>query len=175
MRREGAIGAAAFLALAAALGMSLQPGSRQTATEGSHGKGVAIRNSGAGTACDELQKHLEEFLNTEGRLSPTPCKGGNTTLLPPKDRMDLKFVITTLPDPLHTHLAVSFDESVAAIQEAAQDEGYDFDSSWLPWQQEEETSYTHLADQKTADQEKEDREDQPGILLLCRQHRRVGI
>jgi hypothetical protein len=77
----------------------------------------------------------------------------------------LRFVIATLPDPIHTHQAVLFDQFTAAIQDAAQDEQYDFDSSWLPWD-DEATSYPLLADQEKAVAKKEQREQQPGIFLF---------
>lgn len=168
MKREGTWGAAAgVLALLAAVGISIQPGSRQTSTERSYGRTAPVQHSGKkATACDNLQKLLEDFLDAQGRLSPTPCDGGKTGALPSEDKTHLKFVIASLPDPLHTHLGVSFDESVAAVQEAAQDEGYDFDSSWLPWQQQEEKSYSRLDDQETAEQKDEEREYQPGMLLF---------
>src|ERR1700739_137020 len=77
----------------------------------------------------------------------------------------LRFAIAILPDPIHTHMAVVFDRFAAAIQDAAQDEGYDFDSSWLPWEDEAE-SYALLADQEEAGSKKEQREKQPGIFLF---------
>src|SRR5262249_42736198 len=52
-----------------------------------------------------------------------------------------------------------------AIQEAAQDEKYDFDSSWLPWD-DDDASYKLFSDQKAASLEKELKENQPGILLF---------
>jgi hypothetical protein len=36
----------------------------------------------------------------------------------------IRFVVTTVPDPLHTHLNLQFDRTIEAIQQAAQDEGY---------------------------------------------------
>jgi hypothetical protein len=77
----------------------------------------------------------------------------------------LRFLIATLPDPLHTHQAVLFDQFAAAIQDAAQDEQYDIDSSWLPWDDEAD-SYALLADEEKALSKKEQREQQPGILLF---------
>ena len=74
-------------------------------------------------------------------------------------------MIATLPDPLHTHQAVLFDQFTAAVQDAAQDEQYDFDGSWLPWEDEPE-SYALLADQEKADSQKDLREQQPGIFLF---------
>ena len=50
--------------------------------------------------------------------------------------LDVKFVIALAPDPIHTHLSGYFDRTMDAIQAAAQDEQYVYDSSWLPWKEE---------------------------------------
>ncbi|HVO79008.1 MAG TPA: hypothetical protein VMT39_03250 [Candidatus Bathyarchaeia archaeon] len=53
--------------------------------------------------------------------------------VPPAAPADLNFVIAIAPNPVQTHLPLLFDRSVAAIQQAAQDEGYTYDGSWFPW------------------------------------------
>ena len=142
MNREGTIGVAALLAIAAGVGISIQPASRQGGAGGSQSRPAVARRSGnllhKTTSCDDLRDYLQDFLDAEKEPLPTPC---DLSAPPPpnaQSKADLRFVIATLPDPRHTHLSVSFDESTATIQEAAQDEGYDFDSSWLPWEQQEE-------------------------------------
>ena len=45
----------------------------------------------------------------------------------------MRLMIVTIPDPRHTHLSLQFDRTLEAIQQAAQDEKYTYDSSWLPW------------------------------------------
>jgi hypothetical protein len=75
------------------------------------------------------------------------------------------FVIATLPDPLHTHLSLDFDRDTEAIQQAAQDSGYTYDSSWLPWET-EQSERPLVADQDEMEKRKERLEDQPGILLF---------
>jgi hypothetical protein len=77
----------------------------------------------------------------------------------------LQYVIAILPDPLHTHFSLSFDRQAEAIQQGAQDEGYFYDSSWLPWETEEQP-LALLADQDKADDQKKAREEQPGVLLF---------
>jgi hypothetical protein len=167
MSQERTIGIGALLAIAAAIGISFQSGSKPGAGESSRRGETGIqRTQHKSTACDNLREHLEDFLDAEGKLFPTPCDASAPESPSSESHADLKFVIATLPDPIHTHLSLSFDESTAAIQEAVQDEGYDFDSSWLPWGQEKENGYTHLSDQKQADNERNAREDQPGVLLF---------
>jgi hypothetical protein len=78
----------------------------------------------------------------------------------------MKFVIALLPDPVHTHASLVFDELVTSVQDGAQDEKYEFDSSWLPWTDDEESPHLLLADEKVAALEKEFEENQPGIILF---------
>lgn len=43
------------------------------------------------------------------------------------------FIIAIVPDPRHTHLALQFDRTVDAIEEAAGNEGYIYDRDIMPW------------------------------------------
>jgi hypothetical protein len=85
----------------------------------------------------------------------------------------LHFVIATLPDPVHSHLSLLFDRKIEAVQEAALDADFDYDSSWLPWET-GDPSFSTLADQDISDDRKDDREDQPGILLFRKRSNRTG-
>jgi len=121
--------------------------------------------------CGSLQEQLKDFLEIEDLPVPGPCyETGKVPQDLPQQELSsktsqLKFVIAILPDPAHTHLPVLFDQFAVAIQEAAQDEEYDFDGSWLPWD-DEETPYALLADEKAANLEKENKENQPGVILF---------
>jgi hypothetical protein len=44
-----------------------------------------------------------------------------------------EFVIATVPDPLHTRLALFTDSSLEAIDKAAFHAGWEFAGQWLPW------------------------------------------
>jgi len=171
MKREGTIGAAAFLAIAAVVGVSLQTGPKQEGTGRADQSGAIKRSKPSitkkathqlGSGCGSLKEQLEEFLNIEGLVAPKECYEPGYTPGPQKDltqkTSQLKFVIALLPDPVHTHLPVLFDQFAVAIQEGAQDEKYDFDSSWLPWD-EEESPYALLADQKASNLERKLQED----------------
>ena len=178
MKKQTTFGAAALLAMAAVVGLSMQPGGKQTG-EGTNRNGVVRRpESSAKTVhlelkpgCRSLEEHLQDFLETKDLIAPKECYLGDVSALKLTSKglaertSRLRFVVALLPDPLHTHLSVLFDQSTAAIQEASQDENYDFDSSWLPWEDSEQ-SYPLLADQETASLRKEARENQPGVLLF---------
>ncbi len=43
------------------------------------------------------------------------------------------FVVAAVPDPISTHLPLRFDRTIEVIQQAAQGDGYSYDSSWFPW------------------------------------------
>jgi hypothetical protein len=83
----------------------------------------------------------------------------------PSATAGIKFVIATLPDPLHTHFSLAFDRMAEALQQGVQDGGYFYDSSWLPWESEEQ-NLNNLSDQDSANQRHEAQENEPGILLF---------
>jgi hypothetical protein len=181
MKREGTIGAATFLAIVAMVGFSVQTGPKQAESGRASGITATKRSKPSTTrgvaleympGCGSLRDELQEFLDIDGLMLPAQCyETGGPGRSQPQDLTDktshLKFVVVLLPDPVHTHLSVLFDQFAVAIQEGAQDEKYDFDSSWMPWD-DEQSSYPLLADEKASNREKELKEDQPGIILFRR-------
>ena len=134
---------------------------------------VATNNFNKDT-CGELERHLQQFLDLPEKdtLAPDLCYKKNHQPPPTpgskaflQNAKHLRFVIATLPDPLHTHLSLTFDRFTEAIQQAAQDADFTYDSSWLPWET-EQGDYPLVGDQDIVDQRTERREDQPGILLF---------
>lgn len=176
MKQEIKWGAATALAVAAAIGISSQPGSRTRETVS---PGAALRRTAAesqGThrhirdACSNLVDLFQAFLLRDISAPPICYESGHQAVRAETNKSNElnfqpKFVIAMLPDPLHTHFSLLFDRFVEAIQQAAQDEGYEYDSSWLPWEMEQPTLIT-LQDQDEADERKKRREEQPGVLLF---------
>jgi hypothetical protein len=180
MKREGTIGAATFLALAAVVGFSLQSGPKPDGNQGVDQNSAIKRSKPTLTkaphpqylpGCSSLEEQLEEFLDIKELIPPQQCYESGTAVgkESPQDlaqkTAQLKFVVAILPDPVHTHSSVLFDQFAAAIQEGAQDEKYDFDSSWLPWD-DDDSHYALFADERASNLEKEEREKQPGIILF---------
>jgi hypothetical protein len=175
MRQETTWGAAAVLAIAAAVGISSYSSSpRESTRAGRQSETTATKHTAAHAQvtkeCSDLVDLFQAFLlrnvNAPRPECYEPGKAPPPTItVPPEDQFQPKFVIATLPDPLHTHFPLLFDRFVEAIQQGAQDEGYQYDSSWLPWET-EEPALTHLSDQDTSDDRKKNREDQPGVLLF---------
>jgi len=79
----------------------------------------------------------------------------------------IRVMIATVPDPRHTHLSLQFDRALEAVQQAAQDERYTYDSSWLPWKT-ERIEYGSLSDRNADTKESMEREVCPGLILFRR-------
>jgi hypothetical protein len=197
MKKEGSIGTAAVLALATVVGFAVYPSGPNPQTGNPNAASAAAKSNGPRTGlnppttpppkipkpqpwCDDLTERLVSFLkitDTAKIVRAADCyepaeHPGEPDTPPQSDEVrkatsHLKFVVALLPDPLHTHLPVLFDEFTGAIQEAGQDEKYEFDSSWLPWQ-DEEPDYALLTDRQSADHVKSMREKQPGVILFRR-------
>jgi hypothetical protein len=115
-------------------------------------KGVVVRGS--------IKTLVGQYLygNSGNSKSTT---GSQAQRLPPH----IQFIVATLPDPLHTHLNLQFDRTIEAIQQAAQDEGYTYDSSWLPWKQRAE-EYSSRSDEMEEEKDTLQRENCPGLILF---------
>jgi hypothetical protein len=172
MKQEMRWGTAVVIAVAAAAGIASRSsgGPRDGAGAGQQIGRKVIQSKAskksADNPCRDLVDLFENFLPAETITEPAQC-GDTTTAATNRKDADFRpnFIIATLPDPLHTHFALLFDRFVEAIQEGGQDEGYEYDSSWLPWET-EEPSLALLSDQDEAEDRKENREDQPGVLLF---------
>jgi hypothetical protein len=182
MKREGSLWTTAtVLGIAATVGVSttkLPPPSPATtpqkttqSSSGPQNPAMAALDNGP---CPDFEKVLQTFFLVDEKeiVAPKSCYPDekqptpNSATLQGKAQQ-LRFVVATLPDPLHTHFPLIFDRSTEAVEEAAQDDGYVYDSSWLPWET-EQASYVHIDDQDKAQKRKEQQEDQPGILLFRR-------
>ena len=86
---------------------------------------------------------------------------------------NIRFAIALAPDPRHTNLSLMFDREMVAIQQAAQDQGYNYNSSWLPWQS-DSSPYPLLEDQQRTEEDTSRREACPGVLLFRKSIRDLG-
>src|SRR5271165_6863237 len=169
--------AAIGLAVAAIFGFSVLP-SRNTApsgsTEGTQQKAAAAQEvvspaDSLQLPCWEIEKRIREFLPENKVFAPDECfvkgSGDKWTSAELETSPQLQFLIATLPNPVHTHLALEFDRLTDALQQAAQDQGYNYDSSWLPWVK-PPRQYSSLTDQDNWDARRSFREKQPGVLVF---------
>ena len=175
MKQELAWGTAAAMAIVAAVGISSPGGKSETNASTDRQSGQTISKAkapskgpaetGALPQCAEIIPMLEHFFLREKITGPAACYPKEPTPTPLDPNFHTKFLIATFPDPLHTHFSLLFDRFVEALQQGAQDEKYEYDSSWLPWDT-EEASFGSVKDQDEAEDRKEKREAQPGIILF---------
>ena len=147
MERSATWGTLGFLAVAATVGVSMQTASNRGGETDRRGGPVfanhipaeASKVSGTDNerACGDIARVLQTFLAIEDAPRPRSCyppphskQGGQKVqkvAAPPitpqpgaaSSTPDLRFVIATLPDPVHTHLALTFDRFTEVIQDGA--------------------------------------------------------
>src|SRR5882762_826738 len=108
----------------------------------------------------EIRRNIRNFFHQE----PTPGQNCVSEAMPnwcvPLSQAGMRFVIATVPDPVHSHLSLFFDRIIEAIEQGASSMGYDFDRAVLPW------SYFDRANApETADKDR-DRETFPGLMIF---------
>jgi hypothetical protein len=185
MKRDVGWGLTAAVALAAVIGISTQRGGRSdtdaprrpAVTNAAEHEAPPSKDPFEQGPCVEIEKHLANFLlggKSESRAAPLSCYAGLKQY--PKGEKkhgddlrkaagDLRFVIATLPGPAHTNFSLTFDRLTEAIQEAASDGDYVYDSSWLPWDA-QDAPYALIGDQDKAEEREARQEEQPGIFLF---------
>ena len=110
-------------------------------------KSLAPRESQAETKLQEIAKHW---------------------FVPKEERSHTRFVVAFLPDPAHTQLNLYFDRGIEAIEQAAQERGYNFDRASLPWDIEEHPESSKFEDREAEAAAKARREMFPGLLIFRR-------
>jgi hypothetical protein len=94
--------------------------------------------------------------------------GSNTWAIPEsKNRKGLEIhaILATIPDPIHSHLALEFDRSIDAILQAAADNHYLASSYWLPWRG-PSAPFTVTQPAATDKAAERKRMEQPGLIIL---------
>ena len=75
-------------------------------------------------------------------------------------------IIATVPDPIHSAMALKFDRFIDVLTQAAAENGYIESYSWLPWKHALDASKSAQLISDTEAKEDLDRERQPGLLIL---------
>jgi hypothetical protein len=107
----------------------------------------------------------------------TPCGSGvDAWGIPgpddPEHAPEISAVIATVPDPIHSHLAMDFDRTVDTLLLAASDNSYLGSYYWLPWRRRapspSKSDSGKSGGESSAEQEERDkvREQQPGLIIL---------
>lgn len=75
-------------------------------------------------------------------------------------------LVATVPDPVHTHLAMLFDRDVDAIQQGIQDQNYVFDRHTLPWEGKPRPDTPNVYLRLDAKRYQSGIENQPGLIIF---------
>lgn len=81
----------------------------------------------------------------------------------------LQFLIATIPDPVHTHLSLFFDESVDAVEQAISGEHYIFARAETPWDTKNYHYSSDFSMRLRYQAYQEAKETMPGLLIFRRQ------
>ena len=155
-------------------GFSVRPGSRGTSPAAEPGQTARAVTGGTTlqpsldnleAPCRQINNRIAEFVSS-GVKAPESCKedpakpAGTLRSAKLLQTSNVRYIIATLPDPVHTHFSLLFDRLTEALQQAAQEQGYNYDDSWLPWNEESPSG-----DQK-ADTLQRRQNQQPGVLVF---------
>jgi hypothetical protein len=183
MNRNTGIVGAITLAVIAILGFSSRPAEKGASPASESGQPSRPSNGSVisqapvqnlQAPCREIGLRISEFIVDGAVTPPDSCKEDSkqdagklrgAKVVPPLQPPQVHYIIATLPDPVHTHFPLLFDRLTEALQQAAQDQGFSYDGSWLPWSDDART-YGSLKDQQTADGLQLLQDRQPGVLVF---------
>ncbi len=86
--------------------------------------------------------------------------------VPEAKQSNIRFVIASLPDPVHTHMALLFDRGIESIEGAAQASGYLFSRSWMPWDNSTHNESTDFTVRMAQAHLQEQVETLPGLMIF---------
>jgi len=78
----------------------------------------------------------------------------------------VRVLIVTVPDPVHTRLALYFDRAIDSLVAAASANGYTLDRFWLPWKDTSPPAEPDCSFRLQAKSETRRREKEPGLILF---------
>ncbi len=124
---------------------------------------VASPSGGNRTGQEQVSVEKGEIATLVDRFLYGSTQQGQ--LLPGALPEGIRLMVVTVPDPLHTHLDLQFDRTLEAVQQAAQDEKYTYDSSWLPWRSNNAESPS-ASSRSNETKDSAQRESCPGVILF---------
>jgi hypothetical protein len=86
--------------------------------------------------------------------------------VPQAEQDNIRFVIASLPDPVHTHMALLFDRGIETIQSAAQANGYLFSRAWMPWEISTRSESPDFTVRMAEEQFRDQVESLPGLMIF---------
>jgi hypothetical protein len=174
--KQGGTFLALILAISGVLHFTGSSGASQTSS-GDSGAAKKKTSHSHSQYVEELRGTIQDFYGFFGKESETDdfkahwdvptayqLAGGAKTTANPRE--DVHFVIAILPDPLHTRLALVFDRSIEAIQEAAERDHYAFDRAIFPWDRTPPAQPDDVDKRREAAEVQKDAEAYPGLLIF---------
>lgn len=113
-----------------------------------------------------LSEKIRDFFGEEhspdsmGQVPPCSKENFDYWCVPKTARENLRFIVATVPDPIHTHLSLFFDRSVDAIIQGINSQKYFLDRSVMPW---------HYFGDPNSDETRDEaklRESFPGLMIF---------
>jgi hypothetical protein len=86
--------------------------------------------------------------------------------VPQAEQSNIQFVIASLPDPVHTHMALLFDRGIETLQSAAQASGFLFSRAWMPWDTSIHSESTDFTVRMAQSKLRESIESLPGLMIF---------
>jgi len=119
---------------------------------------------------EPAEAKAQERRSRNGKDNANPAGTMGHLNVPWCKREGVRFVIATVPDPLHTHLSLQFDREIEAIEQAAQASGYHylFARAFLPWDNKEFPPSTDFQRRLAQEEYESSKEDIPGLMIFRR-------
>ncbi|HZD30054.1 MAG TPA: hypothetical protein VE779_00180, partial [Candidatus Angelobacter sp.] len=118
--------------------------------------------------CEQIRRRLQRFFpagvpvpsssgcRADDSISPVSSSASGTAV---------SVAIAIVPNPVQTHLPLTFDRLIDAIQQAVQDTGFTYDSSWFPWNPSDSSDKSQTEAQQTSSLKVESHQ-QPGVMVF---------
>ena len=110
--------------------------------------------------------NLSSIADLERCTADAACTNAIKKYFGVADGYKTEFLIATVPDPLHTRLALFTDASMDAIQKAAFDAQWQFATQWLPWRDSADPLEKDPIQRRTQRHAVRVQEKQPGLLIF---------
>jgi hypothetical protein len=176
--KQGGAFLAVILAISGVLHFTGSGGAQQTSS-GDSGAAKKKTSHSHSEYIDDLRGTIQDFYGVSGKnqgeiddlashWNVPDAKGltGDAATKAANPREDVHFVVAILPDPLHTRLALVFDRSIEAIQEAAERDHYAFDRAIFPWDRTPPPQPDDVDKRREAAEVQKAAETYPGLLIF---------
>jgi hypothetical protein len=126
------------------------------------------RNAGSDAGRQGLDEKICGFVSGPPDLCSSPATAFESDAHPQYGSEIAEVMIAIVPDPIHTHLALTFDRAIDALEDALQDSGWQYQDYWFPWSSRADAKSEPSEMEKRLQQRLYDdgREESPGLLLF---------